>query len=292
MGNIEKANWEKWQFIPEVILWEAVALSLDIEPEYLDAKDPKISRHKQAIQYEEEKEFNDRYFIAESNMGKNKALLPLSVIPRGHRHGISLVDFSAWAQSLNWEIPQELANLATQNVGQNKSTTNFNSCFYLDTKWEDMTWTLISNDAVKIEVKGISKRYNYSDLKFKDERMGDIPTSRWVMLRKFAEMNGEISWGANITENQKDTLKGAVRDINKKLKEVFNIDVSPISYDRKTSSYKTLFTFKDAREKGDTVDSEPKYFSEEAIKQFMEEDADEKAQLKNGVTNTKYDENQ
>ena len=114
--------------MPDVVLWEAVALSLDIDPDYLQARNNKIDRHRQAIQYDDEKEFNDKFKIAERNEGKNKALRPTEFIPGTHRIGISLAEFAAWALSINWEIPMELANIASessesniQNQGENRT---------------------------------------------------------------------------------------------------------------------------------------------------------------------------
>lgn len=128
MENTDKANWDNWRHMPEVVLWEAVALSLDIDPGYLQARNNNIDRHKQAIQYDDEKDFNERFVIAERNHGreKNKALRLLSIISGTGREGISLAEFAAWALSIGWPIPQELAELAKERSQPNTQSHDEN----------------------------------------------------------------------------------------------------------------------------------------------------------------------
>jgi len=265
MEKTEKPNWDKWRNMLEVVLWEAVALSLDVEPDYLDSRDEILSRHRQPKQYKDEKGFNDRYDVAESHMGIGKPLRPGSILPRAHRAGVSLAEFSAWAQSINWEIPQELADLAYE--GQTTPTTNPYSDFPPDTKWEDMTFTFLSNEMVRVEAKGVTKKYLFSDLGFTDRRKGDTPDTRWATLSEFAKNNGEIGWSkeTKINELTRKTLKAAVRDIRKKLRAFFNIGDDPFHFYRKTNSYKTKFTIKDNRYTDDIDHSDPEGFSMEEV---------------------------
>jgi len=292
MEKTEKPNWDKWRNMLEVVLWEAVALSLDVEPDYLDSRDEILSRHRQAKQYKDENDFNDRYDVAESHMGIGKPLRPGSILPRAHRAGISLAEFSAWAQSINWEIPQELADLARersqsntqsndankveqkknttgespQYEGQTISTTVTNSDFPLDTKWEDMTWTLLTHEMVRVEAKGVSKKYHYSVLGFTDRRKGDSPDNLWTLLCTFAKLNGEISWDAKINEKMKNNISTSVRVIRKRLKEFFKIKDNPFHPYKSTRSYITKFTIKDNRFTDNTDHSDPEGFSEEEIR--------------------------
>jgi len=141
--------------------------------------------------------------------------------------------------------------------------------FPLDTKWEDMTWIFISDELVRVEAKGVSKKYLYSDLGFTDKRKGDSPDTRWAILRLFAERNGEITWKSGIDNKEKNRMTAAVRDIRKRLKDFFNIDDDPFHNYRKTSSYKTKFTIKDNRHNENTDDSELDGFSEEEVKEQL-----------------------
>ena len=136
-----------------------------------------------------------------------------------------------------------------------------NRPFPIGTKWEDMTWTFLSNELVRVEAKGISKKYQYSDLGFTDRRKGDSPDTRWAILSKLAKNNGEITWKTNINSKEKNMMSAAVRDIRKRLKDFFNIDDDPFHPYRKTKSYKTKFTIKDYRHYENTDDYESEDFS-------------------------------
>lgn len=103
--------WSKWQNIPEIKLWEAVALSLNIEPS-------KINDHSYRNMhiFADIQEFQDRLVVAESNLGKGKRLTA-SVM-----NVMSPVDtlmpiptFVAWALSIQWEMPEQLASLASND---------------------------------------------------------------------------------------------------------------------------------------------------------------------------------
>jgi len=146
-------------------------------------------------------------------------------------------------------VPQE------KNLSSNASSP-------LDTKWEDMTWTFLTNELVKVEAKGVTKKYLYSELGFTDRRKGDSPDTRWAILSELAKNNGEITWKTNINSKEKNMMSAAVRDIRKRLKDFFNIDDDPFHSYRKTKSYKTKFTIKDNRYIDYTDDSAPDDFSE------------------------------
>ena len=106
-------NWEKWRHVPNVKLWEAVALSLNIEPGKV--KHSKTGWMADAHLFEESQEFKDRIFIAVRNLGKNPSL-HATAIAMDHPEGceVSLASFAAWACSINWGIPQQLAEMAAE----------------------------------------------------------------------------------------------------------------------------------------------------------------------------------
>lgn len=141
--------------------------------------------------------------------------------------------------------------------------------FPLDTRWEDMTWTLLSNEMFRIEAKGTSKKFTYFHLGFTDGRRGDTPNTRWAILQAFAQNNGEIRHKDNINKKEKGVTSAAMRDIRKKLNDFFNINDNPFHAYRKTHSYKTKFTINDNRHIDNTDDSESKVFSEEEIKEYL-----------------------
>jgi hypothetical protein len=109
---MKSVNWNKWRFMPEVKIWEGVALSLNIAPEeavkmIVDLGRrviPNVRRGKVAD------EFNDRLEVAERCLSRkypvpySPASLPL----------VPLAEFADWCQSVGWGIPPELAEMAGQ----------------------------------------------------------------------------------------------------------------------------------------------------------------------------------
>jgi len=159
-----------------------------------------------------------------------------------------------------------------KEIGGDKKTsisTSINSDFPSDTEWKNMTWTFLSNELVRVEANGVTKKYRYSDLGFTDNRKGDATDTRWAILSEFAKNNGEITWKTNIKSKEKNRMTAAIRDIRKRLKDFFNIDDNPIHHYRKTRSYKTKFTIKDKRDIDNTNDSEPNGFSMEEVKEQL-----------------------
>lgn len=104
MDQWRKPNWAKWRFIPTLALWQAVALSLDIDPDkvktsvesYLIVDD---------IVFSEPRQFTDRIDVARGNLGHG--LVGLShENPTSTK--VNLAQFAAWAFSIGWTIPREL----------------------------------------------------------------------------------------------------------------------------------------------------------------------------------------
>lgn len=170
------------------------------------------------------------------------------------------LEFPAESIQKVWPIP----NSVNSHKNQEEQTD-----FPLDTKWEDMTWTFLSNELVRVEAKGFSKKYQYSELGFTDKRKGDTPDTRWSILKTFAKCDGEIGWDRAIDTKQKNIMSAAVRDIRKRLKTFFNINDDPFHPYRKTNSYLTKFTIKDNRDIDNTDNSEPDGFSLEEVKEHL-----------------------
>jgi hypothetical protein len=63
--NSRNVNWEKWRHIPEVRLWEAIALSLNIDPDKVNH-----NRHSwmaDDMLFDESSTFNDRLEVLKRN---------------------------------------------------------------------------------------------------------------------------------------------------------------------------------------------------------------------------------
>jgi hypothetical protein len=107
-------NWQKWKHVPDVKLYEAVALSLNIAPEKLR---PNPHAWMGGKRFDESEEFLDRLFVAQRNL---QSLGPLNF--QGMRYYdedpvIGLQDFAAWAVSIGWVLPSELTELPTGATG-------------------------------------------------------------------------------------------------------------------------------------------------------------------------------
>jgi len=110
MQQNRKPNWNKWRHVPNAKIWEAVALSLDIEPSKVEHSS--TSWMAEQHMFEESEEFDDRIFVAGRNLGGG-GLTPkvLSMDDRSDSI-VSLSEFAAWSLSINWNVPPKFAELA------------------------------------------------------------------------------------------------------------------------------------------------------------------------------------
>ncbi len=115
-------DWRYWRQIPHVELWKAVALSCNIEPRRERLADSEFwincARWGRAEKDDRYRGFHDRLEIATARIGE---LVVASVNPgEANAAQIKLPEFAAWALSLQWEIPQELANIAETGTKASK----------------------------------------------------------------------------------------------------------------------------------------------------------------------------
>lgn len=115
------------------------------------------------------------------------------------------------------------------------------------TKWEQISIRFISDEEVKITVKGQSRTIHFSEMGFKDRRKGGQPTKLWLILRLLAEHNGQIAWGDLKLRGQEDKLKHNVSELRKCLKAYFVIDDDPFYPYKEERSYRTRFIIEDFR---------------------------------------------
>src|SRR5690348_15061873 len=74
MQQDRKPNWNKWRYVLDVRIWEAVALSLNIAPE-------QVEHHPQSWMvdehlFDESDDFRDRVFVASRNLAARSGLTP------------------------------------------------------------------------------------------------------------------------------------------------------------------------------------------------------------------------
>ena len=107
---MEKPDWTFWRHVPEIELWQAVCLSLNIDPDEYDSEDSVC----------------DEFFGDNKTASRRLRQLVANLVPRGwfsrfiidyedpHLSKVRLSEFAAWADSaVEWEgLPPELVALA------------------------------------------------------------------------------------------------------------------------------------------------------------------------------------
>lgn len=102
-----RPNWNKWMHVVDVAVWEAVALSLDIDPErVVRATGAEVG----FAVFRESLEFEERLFVAVRHLGIGKRL---SIVSPGTQNPpldatIDLKEFVAWAPTIPWRLPVTL----------------------------------------------------------------------------------------------------------------------------------------------------------------------------------------
>lgn len=104
-------DWAWWRHVPTVTLDEAVALSLNIDPRQL--RRASTLALMAGRRFDEGPEFERRLALANRCLGDT---LPGPVNPLGVRYydeaaAVRLREFAAWAHSVEWRFPSELARL-------------------------------------------------------------------------------------------------------------------------------------------------------------------------------------
>ena len=110
--NDRLPRWNKWRLMPEVKEWEAVALSLNIEPEKI--KTDSNAWMGAAHPFDEGDDFNDRLEILKKH-ASNRTYFPTPCIlnmANWYQCEVRLDEFAAWCIHVGFAIPPELSALA------------------------------------------------------------------------------------------------------------------------------------------------------------------------------------
>lgn len=105
-----KPDWDFWRHMPEIKLWQAIALSMNIDPDLL-----KYSRDRWngLPSRDDENKFDKHLRLLRANKSTKNGFTPGTLsMDNPDNHGVRPSEFSAWAQSIGWDIPPELAALA------------------------------------------------------------------------------------------------------------------------------------------------------------------------------------
>jgi len=111
-NNDRQPRWSKWKLMPEVKLWEAVALSLNIEPGKIETNELAWMGAKHP--FDEDDEFNDRLTVL-SKHSSNRAFFPTPCIlnmANWYQCEVRLNEFAAWCAHIGYDIPEQLKELS------------------------------------------------------------------------------------------------------------------------------------------------------------------------------------
>ncbi len=107
-------RWNKWRLMPEVKIWEAVSLSLNIEPEKI--RTDHNAWMGAAHPFDEGDEFNDRLSVLLADYDLENSFTHCT-LGMGHPYlnGIRLNEFASWVLTVaEWVIPDELKSIAVK----------------------------------------------------------------------------------------------------------------------------------------------------------------------------------
>lgn len=112
-----KPRWQKWLLMPEILIYEAIALSLNIEPTQIKRIQDSWMLGDVGYPYDEGQEFRDRLDVLVANNFDTQYFPSQSKLSMKGRDlcGVKLRDFVNWATNYaNWDIPEELKTLHTK----------------------------------------------------------------------------------------------------------------------------------------------------------------------------------
>ena len=128
--------------------------------------------------------------------------------------------------------------------GMNKESAIFPSPAGL--RFGEVRWVFVSDDTARISTRGQERIYHFGELNFRDNRTVGSPNALWSLLRVFAKNQGEIDYDTtNIEFKAQNRMKNHVKNIRKKLKDIFGIEEDPFEPYKKTRSYKLKMAISD-----------------------------------------------
>lgn len=137
-----KPNWSRWLQLPSVCAWEAVALSLNIEPQVVVRIDARTANTMRLVTlfgralrigeilpppavaegascFDESQDFNSRLFVTVRNEDDVPSIGATAENDPASRR-VRLTDFVALASACGWLIPDELKQLAPQSTKERR----------------------------------------------------------------------------------------------------------------------------------------------------------------------------
>jgi hypothetical protein len=128
--NIQTPDWSEWLSLPRVKVWQACALSLDIEPNAMNASAHGWMAPEGAPFFDEEnfpsqevmKEFEKRARVLLANMATDSFSAPVLNMASPKLHQLRLDEFVRWAVTkAKWEIPEPLKSFLALDAGSSNA---------------------------------------------------------------------------------------------------------------------------------------------------------------------------
>ena len=110
------------------------------------------------------------------------------------------------------------------------------------TQWKDITIELVSNESIRVKVNGEVERYIGFDIGFTDHRRKDMLNKQWDLLVLLAENGGAITWDSS---GHKRTTSKQIQELNKILRQFFNLQENPIAPYNKKDGWVAKFVITD-----------------------------------------------
>jgi hypothetical protein len=108
-------DWTEWSYARDVKLWEAVALSLNIEPTKVRFSQHGWMAGPGHVFTEEGDEFDKRLRMAGRALNHGLDLAWIAMGDPG-RSGVFLAQFASWALTVGWDVPDELRHLVANGA--------------------------------------------------------------------------------------------------------------------------------------------------------------------------------
>lgn len=150
-------RWNKWRLMPEVKMWEAIALSLNVEPDKI--KTSSTAWMGAEHPFDEGEEFNDRLAVLRANSGRANFPTPCTLnMGEWYSCGVRLNEFSSWALSVTeWGLPPELVAMAKTSEKQTGAPAETNT--RPAAKGEAVPGTSPSGDGWIVKAREFAKEY-------------------------------------------------------------------------------------------------------------------------------------
>lgn len=120
----------------------------------------------------------------------------------------------------------------------------------VEISWDQIAITFTHEEVVQISVGDQNEARDFQQMGFCDRRgraKKRVPDWIWKTLLEIAKHGGEISLNDDIHPRIEKNLKANIHVISARMKEIFKLDKSPFfRYKRKTKSWKSKFSIKDA----------------------------------------------